>query len=115
MRSLLLLSAVAALALSQQACGAACKDTKNPPAYATVEPIVTAKCKTCHSRTKSGAARKAAPDDTNYDTYDQMSAVNAEAAKRVAAKEMPPANENTPLTAAEIEAFQQWSLCGAKP
>jgi uncharacterized membrane protein len=113
MRLLLL---VAAVAVSQIACGPTCKDPKNPPSYAAVvEPIVIAKCQTCHSRKKSGAARKAAPDDTNYDTYDQTFSIHQTAAQRVAAKEMPPASENTPLTDAEIETYTQWSYCGAAP
>jgi uncharacterized membrane protein len=110
---------LAAAALVSEACGPTCKTPKSPPSYAaTVEPdIVIPKCQTCHSKKKSGAARKAAPDSTNYDTYDEMLAIYKTAMERVdsTSQPMPPTSENIPLTAAEKEEFDQWALCGAAP
>src|SRR4051794_7599497 len=114
MRLLIALLAVGGLL---QACGPTCKTPKSPPSYAaTIEQtIVIPKCQNCHSRKKSGAARKAAPEGTNYDTYDEMLSIYKTAMQRVDAKEMPPATENIPLSAADIEAFDQWAICGAAP
>lgn len=116
MRMLSMLT-LAGAALVFSACGggaSTCKDKAAAPSYATaVEPIVKAKCISCHSiRSKD---RKAAPMNSNYDSYADIKKVATEAAEKVGNKTMPPATESNPLTAAEIETFQQWAACDALP
>jgi uncharacterized membrane protein len=108
---------LAGAALAISACGgggaSTCKDKAAAPGYAAVvEPIVKAKCATCHSvRSKD---RKAAPINSNYDTYEQFKAIASTAAEKVGNKSMPPSTDPA-LTAAEIESIQQWAACDTPP
>ncbi|MCC6809428.1 MAG: hypothetical protein IT381_18515 [Deltaproteobacteria bacterium] len=121
-----LLLVIVAAAFVFEACGPTCKNPKAPPSYAAdvfptmvqlnAESEGAAKCQFCHSRKRVGAtARGAAPDEANYDTYEQMVAVHKAAAEKVQNKSMPPAVAGKPLTDAQIETFVQWSICGANP
>lgn len=76
------------------------------PGYAAdVEPIITRRCRPCHT---AGGVEATAP----LDTYQQVHARRAEIQVRVSACLMPPANQPQPSDA-ERAALLGWLVCGA--
>ncbi len=70
-----------------------------------VRPILDRWCTTCHSSTRSGAARNGAPVGVDYDTFEQAAANASRGLSRMQARSMPPGGE---VPAAEIQAVARW-------
>ena len=72
-------------------------------------------CAQCHSSTKTGAAaRQAAPDDVNFDTYEAAKAAATRAVGELYEDPpaMPPADAKlTPVTDAERIQLNTWAQC----
>jgi uncharacterized membrane protein len=79
-----------------------------PPMFAGVTAFQV--CTMCHSSALTGAARKDAPSDVNYDTYTAAKAKATEAAEQVSAGRMPPSPHS--LTEDQKKALYAWASCG---
>jgi uncharacterized membrane protein len=73
------------------------------------EVTIWPKCTSCHSSTRTGAARSGAPAGVDFDTYASASAHAQKAAEEVNEGEMP---RNGTATAAEKDSLFRWALCG---
>ena len=67
------------------------------------------KCTNCHSSTRTGADRNAAPVGVDFDTYASASAHAEKAAEEVNEGEMP---KTGTATAEEKDSLFRWALCG---
>jgi hypothetical protein len=70
------------------------------------------KCTQCHSSELSGDDRMNAPEDDNWDDYEEAMEHAEEIAHEVFEGEMPPEDSGITLTAAEEEDLYLWALCG---
>jgi uncharacterized membrane protein len=70
------------------------------------------KCTVCHSSELSGEDRMDAPEDDNWDDYEEAAEHAEEIAHEVFEGEMPPEDSGITLTAAEEEDLYLWALCG---
>lgn len=110
MRRLLFL----ALVSSAVACGDSkptvdCNQTI--PKYSQV--AIWPQCVSCHSSQRSGADRKDAPADINFDTYAAAKAAAEEAVGEVNEAAMPPdPPESTNVTNEMRTQLYLWALCG---
>ena len=67
-------------------------------------------CVGCHAAGLEGDARQGAPDDINYDSYEEAMMDPYEAVESVIEGEMPPSGM---LDEAAIEQLNIWAQCGA--
>jgi len=70
------------------------------------------KCTMCHSSELMGPDRNGAPEDDNWDDYEEAVEHAELIAHEVFEGEMPPAASGITLTAAEEEELYLWALCG---
>lgn len=117
MRTLSLLTAVLALTCVSIGCGGDDEEGALPDVDCPTTPVkyeeVTAftKCATCHSSTKTGAARADAPADINFDTEGGAKMKAMKAASEVNEGAMPPKATGITLTDAEKDTLYKWALC----
>ena len=99
------------------ACGGNSEDETLPdvdctgtvPAFEDVTALT--KCAMCHSSKLSGASRKSAPADINFDTKAAADAHAEKAASEVNGGSMPPAGSGITLSNDEKQALYKWALC----
>jgi uncharacterized membrane protein len=87
-----------------------CKSGAAVPTFAQVDAFTT--CKACHSSTLSGANRKEAPADINFDTYADAKAHAEKAASEVSGGAMPPADSKLTVSQSAKDTLYRWALCG---
>jgi uncharacterized membrane protein len=92
------------------ASGACAADAGPVPLYSQVDAFNT--CTKCHSAKLTGSARREAPANVNFDTYEAAKANAEEAVSQVHGGSMPPASAKLTLTAAEKDDLYRWGLCG---
>lgn len=114
MRSILFATA----ALLAAGCGSPipCKNKAAPPTWtANTQQIYVDHCDKCHSLTPTVTKQETGdvPDSAFYDNFSNAARYAVLAGQRVENKSMPPARENDPLSAADVETIQQWAACGA--
>jgi hypothetical protein len=80
------------------------------PSFAEVEAFD--KCTTCHSSELTGDDRNDAPEDDNWDDYEEAMEHAELIAHEVFEGEMPPEDSGITLTADEEEDLYLWALCG---
>lgn len=117
LRRLLSCAAIAVCAIGLAGCGGGgsppeidCGSTA-VPSYSQVGAFQV--CSACHSSRLTGDERSGAPDDVNYDTYEEAMAAAEEGADEVAAGAMPP--EAFPLTDVTEVDLYAWVQCGTPP
>lgn len=82
---------------------------ESTPTYGEV--TVFAKCVGCHSSAKTGADRKSAPVDVNFNSKEAADEVAERAAGMVRAGAMPPRSTGVVLTVWEKEQLYAWAEC----
>jgi uncharacterized membrane protein len=86
--------------------------TATPVAFAQVS-VFTTTCNACHSTTKTGADRKNAPVDINFDDFASAKAHANTAQSEVFGGDMPPATFTGPKpTEAQKTELYTWVQCG---
>ena len=83
-------------------------NTSRIPAFGQV--TIWPTCTSCHSSSKTGAARNKAPTDINFDAYDSAKAHAKQASIQVNEGAMP--NDKTPVTDEQKQSLYLWALCG---
>jgi hypothetical protein len=81
------------------------------PVYSAVDALKT--CNVCHSSKLSGSARRDAPSDINFDSYDAAKSQAEKAVSEVHSGSMPPSDSKLTLTTTEKDDLYRWGLCGA--
>jgi uncharacterized membrane protein len=88
-----------------------CSAVASVPTFAQVS-VFTSTCNSCHSSTKTGADRKNAPVDINFDDYASAKAHANTAQSEVAGGDMPPATYTGPKpTEAQKTELYTWAQC----
>lgn len=82
---------------------------ESTPTYGEVAAF--SKCVGCHSSAKTGAARKSAPADVNFDSKAAADEVAEDAAAMVRAGAMPPRSTGAVLSDAEKQQLYTWAEC----
>lgn len=79
------------------------------------EVAIFTKCAACHSSQLMGPARREAPPDINFDSFDGADAHATKAATEAYEGAMPPAGSGITVTEEEKQQLYRWSLCGSMP
>ena len=85
--------------------------TATVPTFANVS-VFSAVCTTCHSSTKTGAARNAAPVGLDFDTFAAAQPHATKAVSEVFNGAMPPNGASAQLTETQRTELYAWGLCG---
>ncbi|HEY6728545.1 MAG TPA: hypothetical protein VI197_31255 [Polyangiaceae bacterium] len=70
-------------------------------------------CTECHDSSLSGASRRNAPSNLNFDDYDIAHAHAERMATEVYWGNMPPSGSGLTLTPDQIDELFLWAMCGA--
>jgi hypothetical protein len=86
-------------------------ETADVPSYAEMT-VFDEVCTNCHSTALAGDDRNDAPENVNFDTYEDASDLATEAVHMVWIGEMPQQPEDFPITEAQKQELYAWGLCG---
>ena len=117
LKAWLTFSGLFAVALPLTACGgddeggSSVDCTSGVPAFAEVSAFSV--CTNCHSSDKSGADRKNAPTEVNFDVYESAAEHAHHAAEAVEAGHMPPRGSGFSINDAQRDQLIHWASCGS--